>query len=278
MNAERVVQTGIEGDKTARLKDWLDGRGIKAVLFDLDDTLLDTSVVHEEQKERFTDYIVQNAPDIDRERLLRIVDEADGAAFQSHSVSIHRYIAMTDLIASRFPDKDPQLFYEGGGFLLGTYSRVPKFFPGAKETIRMFRAAIPKLGLVTHSNKEWTKLKVKTHGLDKLVDHIEVIDENGPKDAAGWARAIAALGVYPDEVLVIGDSVPGDVLAPRQAGVEHIINLKSPWAEYREGVIPDGVMQVNSIRDVIPAILSELPRSQHPQRPRGGGVRPDPPR
>lgn len=246
-----------ENERVRPLREWLEGHGIKAVLFDFDDTLVDTQGLQDAQMQRAKAYIMDRLPHIDSKKLDEAVEKADHDAYISHSVSLERYIAMGRYIGEAFPTENPEPFQTAMGNMLASYGMTPQFLPGAKETVMTFREAIPKLGLVTHANKEWTAIKLKSRGLDTVFDHVEIVDEYGAKTAQSWRNAIDRLGVKPEEVLVIGDNITGDIQAARGAGVRYTVLLPSPWKEYASGTAPADTMKAERIADVIPTLLAQ---------------------
>lgn len=243
------------GEQTRRLKEWLDERGIKAVLFDLDDTLLDTHGLVEHQKDLYKAYLHDQIPTMDPQAMDRAVEQADADVYATHSISIGRWIALGSLLAERIPEVAPEIFINGVPHLLESYAQVPEVLPGAYDTVSVFREATNKMGLVTHADSAWTELKLNRTGFGRYFDHIEIIDEHGYKESGSWKKAIEALGVNPHEVLVIGDSLSGDIRASREAGVRHIVALPSPWIVYRRGDVPEGVIQAPSIGNVVEVLL-----------------------
>ncbi len=242
-------------DTESPLSRWLAARGIKAVLFDFDDTLLDTNTFINRQKSLYVDYLADRFPRVSRDRLSEAMETADLAVFATHSVSKERWDGAIELIIRAFPDLDAGIFREGAAHLHAIYVATPELMPGAKETVDAFRAAAEKVGLVTHADPGWTMLKLARGGLSDTFDHIEVVDQYRNKESRDWAAAITALGVKPEETLVIGDSVLGDMVAARNAGVRYLVALPSPWEKYREGDLPHDAIRADSITRVIPAIL-----------------------
>lgn len=245
------------GEQTRRLKQWLDERGIKAVLFDLDDTLLDTSTFVLAQRDLYVDYLHNVLPAISRAELMEKVYAADLVAFATHAVSIPRWQALAELVAKQYPTEPSTIFTDGVPILTTIYTAAPEMLPGAEDTIRLFADTKKKLGLVTNANERWTYLKLRTHGLDTIFDHVEVADEYFSKGSENWKRAIEALGVNPNEVLVIGDSVTGDIRAAKEAGVNYTVLLPSPVPGFSTGVVPDGVIQAPSIGKVLEVLLQD---------------------
>lgn len=250
-----MIERREQQDKATRFKEWLDTRGVKAVLFDLDDTLLDTNPIVISCITAYIDYLHHAIPDIPKEELERSRQAADTEVFKTHSVAIPRWQAMAELIAKKYPSIPQSVFTDGVPILLQIYSALPPMLPGAWETLTLVAKANKKIGLVTHANEAYTRWKIKELGLVNVADHIEVVDEFGAKESKHWKHAIESLGVQPHEALVIGDSVKGDVLAAREAGVKYAVLLPSPVPFYKAGDIPEGVIRAARIGSVIDTLL-----------------------
>ncbi len=254
-NAPDMMKERRVTEQNIILKEWLGSRGIKAVLFDLDDTLLDSHALYSGKISEFKAFLHASVPDVSPEELDRAVDEADMTVFGTHSVSNERWGGLVTLVCAKYR-LPPETYREGLGILLSIYEQSPGLFPKALETLQFFRQSTARLGLVTHANREYTELKLRETGLGEMFDHVEIADEWGNKNSGHWQKAIATLGVQPQEVLVIGDSIQGDMRAAREAGVVHLVHLPSPWEPYQRGDMPEGVIEASGIHTVIDTLIA----------------------
>lgn len=242
-------------ERSALLCEWLGSRGVKAVLFDLDDTLLDSHALYSGKISEFKSFLHASVPDVSPDELDRVVDEADMTVFGTHSVSNERWGGLVTLVCAKY-GLPPEIYREGVRILLSIYEHSPKLFPHALETLQLFRQNAMKLGLVTHANREYTDLKIRESGIGDMFDHVEIADEWGNKNFRHWQNAISALGLQPQEVLVIGDNIRGDMRAAREAGVVHLVHLPSPWEPYQSGDVPKGVIEADAIHTVIDTLVA----------------------
>lgn len=241
---------------TVRLKDWLKSNKIKAVVFDLDDTLIDTNGVFEETEGRFFDFVDQTLPGLDRSILIDDYNRLNRTAFRDlyvNPMKLHRVVA--DL-GNLYGQEAVEVFQAGLPLLKEVYRTIPPFHPGARETLDVFKAAGIPLGLLTHANLTWTNLKVRQLGLRKYFSHIWTADEDGLKNIEDWETIFFLMGVRPEEVLVIGDNVKGDILPAHAIGVIHKIYIPSPWSFYQEGTVPEGTITVDRIGKLIETVIN----------------------
>lgn len=94
-----------------------------------------------------------------------------------------------------------------------------KLFPDALETLVSIKARYP-IGLITNGPADIQRQEVRTLGLEPLMDHIFIEGEMGegkPLQAV-FRRAELAVGLPPEAVLFVGNSYGHDILPAIQAG------------------------------------------------------------
>lgn len=247
-----------ETAEVSRLAEWFDKHGIKAVLFDLDDTILDTYALHKEKEDAYLAYVASRLPQIPKEAIAGKLQALDREAFGSHSVSRERLHAVVAHLAEAYGLESASIFYDGKPIIMSTYETAPEFLPGAMITLQTFRQAAEKLGVVTHADEAWTNLKLDQRDIRKYFDTVMTADPFKYKGPEDWKRAIDALGVRPEHVLVIGDNLNGDVRAAQSVGVKYAVWIPSPWTIYNEGEVPEDVIRANQLSSVIPTLLNQF--------------------
>lgn len=260
MAPERVSHCAIRSHaevetRQARLAEWMKHNGVKAVLFDLDDTLISTSPLIRELEDRYVTYVVGQQPTLSPHEVLDTLRREDTAVFTSHSVSKARWSALAHKLVDVYGPDTEDAFHTGLAIFMSLYSTVPRMLPGAMDTVQTFRCVAEKMGVVTHADEYWTSLKLHKTGLSTFFDQVYVVPDNDHKNGEHWAKAIEQLGVKPHEVLVIGDSVTGDITAASRAGVKHLVLVPSQWSPYGAGVVPDGTIAVSGVDQVVDALI-----------------------
>jgi putative hydrolase of the HAD superfamily len=97
-------------------------------------------------------------------------------------------------------------------------------FPDAHATIDALRSRGVKLALITNGDGEGQRAKILRFELTHRFDHIQIEGEHGfgkPEERA-YRHAMAALGVAPSDTWIVGDNLEWEVIAPQKLGVHAI--------------------------------------------------------
>jgi len=109
-------------------------------------------------------------------------------------------------------------------------------FPDAHETLDRLKELGVKLALITNGAAEPQRAKVVRFALEHRFDHIQIEGEHGfgkPEERA-YTHAMAALGVLPHETWMVGDNLEWEVVGPQRLGIHAI------WHDgYGLGLPPD---------------------------------------
>lgn len=217
---------------------------IAAVLFDLDETLLDrTGSLRDflaDQHARFRDRL--GGVDLDRFRDRFLALDARG--------SVHKSVVY------------PALLEEFGGApnaaeaLLEDYlensCRHARPFPGMEEVLAALRGRGLRLGIVSNGETALQWRNINALGLRDRMNAVLISQAEGVRkpDAAIFRLAAERLGVTPGQCLFVGDNPVADVLGARNSGMQAVwFDNGMKW--------PDGEMTGLSIRG-----LTELLRLQ----------------
>ena len=182
-------------------------RGLKAVIFDLDDTL------YSEKEYVQSGYraIANTMPQVNKmEEKLWLAFEQKKSAIDA--VLIEEGIYTEDLkqqCLSVYRSHQPDIH----------------FYDGAKELLCQLRADGYKLGIITDGRPEGQSAKIKALGLDDLVDHIIITDELGgveyrKPNKTAFVKMQKLLDVPFEEMCYIGDNVMKDFVAPDALGIK----------------------------------------------------------
>lgn len=224
---------------------------IRAVLFDLDETLFDRTAslraFLKDQHSRF------------RDRLGRV----DNATWSEHFLVLDKRgmvpkSAVYPRLLSIF-DGDP----EAADVLHADYRQqlsnhaVP--LAGMADTLSRLRNAGVKLGIITNGETEPQMRNIRALGLNTLVGAILVSQEEGVRkpDKAIFLRAAQRLGVKPDDCLFVGDNPVADVLGAHACGMQTAwLAGRSKWPSElppRPGVI------IGALGEVLPLAVASQP-------------------
>ena len=225
----------------------------RAVLFDLDDTLLDTTDsatrVWRETAEAFAEEIGRPVEDFgpvlddarrwywadpERNRLGRLDVQRS-----REQVTLH---GLEQLVKGGGPhpatDDLPALARRFAGRYAEHRVRSMRFFPGAVEAIHAFRTAGVKLALLTNGDAAAQREKVERFGLAPLFEGVFIEGElgYGKPDPRVFGAALSACGgVTPADAWCVGDHLGWEVRAAQELG------LSGVWVDWRgEGLPADG--------------------------------------
>lgn len=213
--------------------------GVKAVVFDLDDTLFDclgqcVGPAHREAARAMVEAGARATLEEVLEARLALagvepdVDSAVAAAFRSVQP-----VRVAEAGRRAFYDRDP-------GPL------VP--FPFAKEVLRRVRACCRTV-LLTLGHPPTQKRKVASLGLEGCFDeilHDDVFGRRGKEEVLkSWLQAS---GLEPRQVLVVGDRADGEIAAATRLGMQA---LRIRGGEFAVRPTPPGVPEADDVRAVL---------------------------
>ena len=186
---------------------------ITAVLFDLDETLLDrtTSLVAflGDQHSRFAAGLGSGSFETWRDRFLEF--DARGrvpkaVVYRSLLAEFHGDASLAETLLSDYRTR---------------CSRFARPCDGMASTLMLLRAKGLRLGVVTNGETEFQVRHVEALGLDSLVDAVLVSQTEGFRkpDAALFRLAAGRLGVELANCLFVGDNPVADILGADGAGM-----------------------------------------------------------
>lgn len=245
---------------------------LKAVLFDLDDTLLDWSGFKQEWAAFEIDYLRRVFDYVSAE--IHPLGELDAyvTEFRSRTrdawragrgnlVAPHLGTLLVEAAAAMGAPNDKLdaqrcLEVYGWGVVPGT---TP--FPEAVEMLKLFQETGIKTGIITNAYQPmWLRDKeLKELG---LLDYfptcrVSAADVGYLKPhPAIFEGALQCLGTTPQETIFIGDNPIADIAGAQGAGLQAILRVAHPVPPMLSGIIiPDGA--INNLRE-LPPVLDEL--------------------
>ena len=193
----------------------------RAVLFDLDGTLIDTTdlilrcfshswrAVHGLEHSREALIATFGIPL--REAMRRLLAQSDGSAIRDEGVLIDRLLA------------------EYRSFNVANHDVIARPFDGTRQVIEELRRRGYRIGVVTSKGRDLAMRGLKLCALDELLDTdvcLEDTDVHKPAPEPILA-ALARLNLRPEEAAYVGDSCH-DIVAGRRAGVVTVAALWGP--------------------------------------------------
>jgi putative hydrolase of the HAD superfamily len=221
----------------------------RAALFDLDDTLTDSTGADERVWVSVAAVISEHLPEVDpghlRERYVGLTEAhyVELAAGRVDVVTFRRR-RLAEALAP-WCELDDALFAR----YLRVKDRVldeTAAFPESLEVLRRLRSQGVRVGVLTNGPSDLQRQKLASCGLDGELDAVAISGEIGAvkPEREAFRHALALLGSDAAETAMIGDSLANDVEGARAAGFGLVIWLR-PDAEP-----PAGVVGVRSLCEV----------------------------
>ncbi|MDQ0116277.1 HAD family hydrolase [Paenibacillus harenae] len=219
---------------------------VEAVLFDLDNTLLNRRLAFR----RFTERLIDNYMIVDREAdKSLIIDEIRMADRDGYRGKRELYSELHTTYRWKEGVTPESLL----SYWFSEFYRCTVLMDGAVDTLSLVRSKGLKLGLITNGSAHSQNAKIDFAGIRDYFDAIIVSDEVHVKkpDPAIFAIAMQRLGVKPSDAIYVGDHPVNDVLGARRAGLRSVwFRGDEPWDERLEKGEPT-LIHLSEIRNII---------------------------
>lgn len=188
---------------------------IKAVLFDLDNTLLDFSEMKYMAVNMAIRAMIDQGLDMDP-------GEAFNSIFETYwEVGIESDNAFSEFLKRRFGQVDERILAAGVNAYLRTKPSFLEPYPNVVPTlIKLIKSGLV-IGIVTDAPrlKGWQRLCAMR--LQHFFDHVITRDDSGAPKTGGlpFEYALDRLQMKPDGILFVGDSVERDIRGAKAAGM-----------------------------------------------------------
>lgn len=227
---------------------------LRGILFDLDDTLLQSRAAEEAGWAAVAAGLAERLPGLDVEELRRryvgnLERHWHPCASGEIDVLAFRWNRLEDALAPWGP-LDRELFEWYSLERERTWGPL-ELFPDAVETVRGLRARGIRVGVLTNGPAETQRRKLDSFGLAGELDAVAISGELGfaKPDARAFHAAVALLRLAPPEVAMVGDSLVNDVAGALGAGLGAAV-----WVEQAAGELPAGARLARELAEV-PRIL-----------------------
>lgn len=129
-----------------------------------------------------------------------------------------------------------------------------RLFPGVVQTLEGLRAMGVRLGLITNGSGPGQRAKVERFGLARHFDHILIEGEFGcgKPDERVYLTTMGSLGSQPDQTWSVGDNLEWDIAAPQRLGLYAVwVDVFGEGLPRTANVRPDRI--IRSIAELLPA-------------------------
>ena len=192
---------------------------IKAVLFDLDNTLIDfirmKRLASRAAARAMVDAGLENKDEDLSTRFLEF--------YYSHGIESDD--AFQKFLEKEFGKAEPRILAAGvNAYLKEKYLHL-KPYPGVVETLKALKTEGLKLGVVTDGVRLKAWMRLNAAGLDKYFDVVVTFEDTGKKKPAKepFLKACEELKVKPEECLMVGDWMERDIEGAKAVGMKSVL-------------------------------------------------------
>lgn len=218
---------------------------IDAVLFDLDDTLIDRSAAFV----RYCQSLYANTPSMHETHseieAVALLVELDGRGLRDRTIFIKGAL---NIWSDIFPSVD-----EAVTSWWTTYPKFVELEDTTRQLIADIRASGRPVGIVTNGASETQRAKLKLTGLEGLVDGIVVSGEHDFRkpDAAMFEQALSLIGADAASTLFAGDNPDADILGAKSLGMQTAwMHLDREWPHPHNQ--PHHVLEnISEVREIV---------------------------
>ena len=194
--------------------------GLRAIFFDLDDTLVDYQSSVEAGLRVAWREMARAYPFLSPQQCAEIWDELfPHGAPEGRAVTIDRLRRLANVVAIDGPRLDDTLVTIRDRYQAARVTTIQPL-PGADDLLRTLAARFP-LALVSNGTADSRRLTLARFGWHRYFRAIVIDTEVGysKPDPRIFQHALAAVGCAPDEVLFVGDNPRADVVGALAIGM-----------------------------------------------------------
>jgi putative hydrolase of the HAD superfamily len=191
---------------------------IRAVIFDLDNTLIDFMRMKDAAVRAAADAMVDAGLPMPAEEAVRGIE----AVYQEKGIEYQQ--VFDDFLAHALGEVDWEILASG----VLAYRRIREahlvLYPHANRTLVELAKLGIKLAVVSDAPRREAWLRLVALGIHHLFDYVITFDDTGrhKPDPAPFQRALELLEVAPEEALMVGDWAERDVVGAGQVGMQTV--------------------------------------------------------
>jgi len=190
---------------------------IAAVIFDLDNTLLNRKLAFEDYAKRLVDTFSIDLDQAAKEEAIQTIIQADRNGYRKKK-------ELYEELLTQLQWKKELTVEELLNYWFSQFYQCSVLMDGALDVIHALKERGVKLGIITNGSVHSQNAKIDYVGLRQQFDVIVVSDEVGVKkpDKGIFELALQKLGVDADSSIYIGDHPHNDIKGASQAGLTTI--------------------------------------------------------
>ena len=228
---------------------------IRAIVFDLDNTLTDFMRMKEAAIQAAIDGMIDAGFDRSRDELrqrIRVIYDERGLEFQQ---------VFDELLKREFGEVDPKILASG----IVAYRRAREselvLYPHAQMTLLELAKRGIRLGVVSDAPRLQVWLRLCALGLQHLFDAVVTFDDTNERKpaAAPFREVLRRLGVQPAESLMIGDWAERDVVGDKGLGMKTVFARYGDTFETKESGADFDVNDVFELVGIVDRLNGDVP-------------------
>jgi len=226
---------------------------IKAVIFDLDNTLVDFMRVKREAVEAAVDAMIDAGLSVPKDKAVKkVFNMYDREGIEDQRI-------FDKMLVEHYGEIDHRILAAG---ILG-YRRAKEghmvLYPHVRMTITYLMKMGIKLAIVSDAPRMSAWMRLVSLGLDSFFDTVVSHEDTGKKkpDPAPFRLALSRLGVSADETIMLGDWAERDMVGAKAIGMKTVFarygddfNTKEPGADFEISDVFDLVGIVRRLNGV----------------------------
>lgn len=214
--------------------------GMKAIIFDIDNTLIDFMEFKRISCEAAVDAMKKAGLKMSKKDALAVIHRIYREDGYEDPHIFQKFLATTQ----------GEVDYRKLAHAINAYrrARILMPYPGAKETLKKLKRRGIRLAVVSDAPKMKAWLRLTAIKLDHLFDVVVAHEDTGKHKphAIPFQAALKALKVRPEDCLMVGDHPARDIKGAKALGMKTCLALyglqpafKGPKADYEISSIPE---------------------------------------
>ncbi len=189
-----------------------------AVIFDLDDTLIDTQAIYDETKSKIAKVIMREDIDMGEPEIIKKFETIGIRLFEKYRVRRERFtltaLKLYDILACH---ANSQTRITVKRIAESVFHKIPQAFSDTRSTLRLLRENGYRLGLFTEGPRDIQMRKVKLLGLHNYFQHISIVETKNILALKYLAKKLCGYDIA-SSIVYVGDSLSRDVSISKGCG------------------------------------------------------------
>lgn len=219
-------------------------KSIKAIIFDLDNTLIDFIKMKQEAVKSAVKAMIKTG--------LKIGEEEGHKKLMITylKLGIESDVAFQEFLKNELGKVDEKMLAAAINAYLKTKNRFMKPYPNVKPTLRELKRKGLQLVIVTDAPKVKAYQRLLAMNIEKYFDFFIGFEDTGKKKKTELPlrMAMEKLKLNPEEIMMVGDSIKRDIIPAKK------LNMKTVLAKYGteekvDKIKPD--LEINGIKEIL---------------------------